>query len=431
MTTSAPLEPADPHESKISPDDPRLHLGRERGRTLRPGPIIGLVCGVLGIVAVALAVAMQPAAPSAQGAPKSNSEPAMASETPPVVPDAIRNAPAAPPAPPPPPLDRLALNTLADGGTPRVPPPVSGGRPSRNTELREAATEEKMKAAGAGVLFEAHATESPAAATPPAPPPTALSQPSARDTQGGAAGANATDDPNRQEHKNAFVDSQGASKTITDTLVTTLHHPTSPYELQAGTIIPAVLITAVNSDLPGPVIGQVRENVFDTVSGNYLLVPQGSRLFGLYDSSVVWGQERVLMCWNRLLFPDGDSINLQCMPAADLAGAAGLTDQVDEHWWRILKGAAISSLLAATAQGVAGNTNAQGYTPTVPQMWAQGAASNVNQVGQTITRKSLDIQPTITVRPGWSLNLIVTKDIVLAPYAVPSGPAPQPYPAGR
>jgi type IV secretion system protein VirB10 len=127
-----------------------------------------------------------------------------------------------------------------------------------------------------------------------------------------------------------------------------------------------------------------------------------------------------LVCWNRLLFPNGDSINLLCMPAADLAGAAGLTDQVDEHWWRILKGAAVSSLLAATAQGVAGNQGSAGVNPSVPQMWANNGASSINQVGQAITRRDLDIQPTITVRPGWSLNVIVTKDIVLSPYTTPT-----------
>jgi type IV secretory pathway VirB10-like protein len=166
--------------------------------------------------------------------------------------------------------------------------------------------------------------------------------------------------------------------------------------------------------LPGPVIGQVRENVYDTVSGNYLLIPQGSRLLANYDSMVAWGQERVLLCWNHLLLPNGDSLNLQCMPAADLEGAAGLTDQVDEHWFRIIKGAAVASLLAATTQAVAGNTT--GYNPTVPQMWAAGAAGEINQAGQQITRRNLMIQPTITVRPGFSVNVMVTKDMVVPPY---------------
>jgi type IV secretion system protein VirB10 len=225
-------------------------------------------------------------------------------------------------------------------------------------------------------------------------------------------------DPNRQDRKNAFLDAQGAAKT-TDYLVATVQHPRSPYELKAGTIVPAVLVTGINSDLPGPVIGQVRENVYDTVTGNTLLVPQGARLIATYDSMVSWGQERVLVCWNRLIFPNGDSVNLQCMPAADLEGAAGVTDDVNEHWWRLIKGATVSTLLAATSEGLAGNVNS--YNPTVPQMFANGAGQNINQVGQQLTRRDLQVQPTITVRPGFSVNLIVTKDIVLPPYTAGRG----------
>jgi type IV secretion system protein VirB10 len=234
----------------------------------------------------------------------------------------------------------------------------------------------------------------------------------------------ASDDPNLQGRKNSFLDSEGATKT-TSALRTRVEHPRTPFEVKAGTILPAVLITAINSDLPGPVIGQVRENVYDTVSGNYLLIPQGARLLAQYDSMVAWGQERVLVCWNRLLFPNGDSIVLECMPAADLSGAAGLTDGVDEHWGRILKGAAISTLLAATTQAVAGNT--EGFQPTIPQMWARGAAGEMNQVGQQLTRRNINIQPTITVRPGFSVNVMVNKDLVFAtPYGGAATPARRP-----
>jgi type IV secretion system protein VirB10 len=210
----------------------------------------------------------------------------------------------------------------------------------------------------------------------------------------------------------------GGGNNLADSLGATIQHPKSPYELQAGTILPTVLVTGINSDLPGPVIGQVRENVYDTVSGNFLLVPQGSRLLAQYDSIVAWGQERVLLCWNRLLFPNGDSMALPCMPAADLAGAAGLTDQVDDHWVRILKGAAVATLLSGTTQALAGNTT--GFNPTVAQTWAGNAAGTMNQVGQQLTRRDLSVQPTITVRPGFAVNVIVTKDLVLPPYPDPS-----------
>jgi type IV secretion system protein VirB10 len=193
-----------------------------------------------------------------------------------------------------------------------------------------------------------------------------------------------------------------------------LEHPESANEIQAGSIIPAVLLTAINSDLPGPIFGQVRENVYDTVTGNTLLIPQGARLLAHYDSMVAWGQERVLLCWQRIVFPNGDSLALACEPAADLQGAAGVTDEVNEHWFRLIKGAAIASLLAATTTAAAGNTD--GFNPTVPQVMARNAANQVNQVGQQITARNLGIQPTITVRPGFSLNVLVTRDLVLPPY---------------
>jgi type IV secretion system protein VirB10 len=165
------------------------------------------------------------------------------------------------------------------------------------------------------------------------------------------------------------------------------------------------------------VVAQVREHVYDTATGNTLLVPQGSRLIAQYDSMVAWGQERVLLCWNRLVLPNGDSMDLQCMPAADLKGAAGLTDEVDEHWWRILKGAAVATLLSAGTAYVAGDTTS--YNPTVGQVMARSASGEIGQVGAQLTRNNLSIQPTITVRPGFSVNVIVTKDMIVPPYPDP------------
>ena len=210
---------------------------------------------------------------------------------------------------------------------------------------------------------------------------------------------------------------RGASRRPT-TCEGRLQPPRSPYEIKAGTVLPAVLITAINSDLPGPVVAQVREHVYDTVTGDHLLVPQGSRLIAQYDSMVAWGQERVLLCWNRLILPNGDSIDLQCMPAADLQGAAGLADEVNEHWWRILKGAAVATLLSAGTAYVAGDTTS--YNPTVGQVTARSAAGEIGQVGAQITRSNLSIQPTITVRPGFSVNVIVTKDMDRAAVSRPA-----------
>jgi type IV secretory pathway VirB10-like protein len=418
--SSSPAVPAllprttDPHASKIAPDDPRLRLPHAQGRTLRKGPAILLLGALLGVVLLAIAIALQPAPPPKTPTAASATAPVQ----PPIVPDVIRVGPTPTPSP---------VVTVKPRPLPHHAPVESG--PSLRTGAlanvrRFARQDQADKAAAAGILFEAKAD--PGGGGAPALPatgaqatPHAAATAQGAGTPGGTGGAQGQDeDPNRQNRKNAFLDAQGAAKT-TDYLVSSLQHPRSPFELKAGSIIPAVLVTGINSDLPGPVIGQVRENVYDTVTGNYLLVPQGSRLLATYDSMVSWGQERVVVCWNRLIFPNGDSINLQCMPAGDLEGAAGLTDDVNEHWWRLLKGAAIATLLAATSEGLAGNVS--GYNPTVPQMFAQGAGGQINQVGQQLTRRDLQVQPTITVRPGFSVNVLVTKDIVLPRYAAAQG----------
>jgi type IV secretion system protein VirB10 len=395
MTAAAPDLAAgslDPHAPKLSPDDPRLRLRRPAARTLRTGPLVLLCVVLLGAIMAAVAMAFQTPASSSHTRPEPSGAPPA-----PVVPETIRNAASAAP---------VAASARREAGAvgQQGPAPRADVPDERRIRL-----EQEMKAQNSGILFEnaSGASESDRESEPPrassGPTPPAVTAP----PPGGA-----DSDPNQQGRKNAFLEGLGAK--ASDVLPTTLVNPRSPYELKAGTIIPAVLLTAINSDLPGPVIGQVRENVYDTVSGNFLLVPQGARLLAHYDSMVMWGQERVLLCWNRLVFPNGDSINLQCMPAADLQGAAGLTDEVNEHWFRIVKGAAVASLLAATTQAVAGNT--EGVNPTVPQMWAGGAASNLNQVGQQLTRRNLNIQPTITVRPGYSVNVIVTKDMIVPPY---------------
>jgi len=226
-----------------------------------------------------------------------------------------------------------------------------------------------------------------------------------------AAAAGGPADPNMQQRKNDFLAHSGVNN------ATTLDQPIkqhrNPYELLAGAIIPTSLITGINSDLPGQIVGQVRENVFDTVTGQYLLIPQGSRLLATYDSMVGFGQERVLVCWNRLIRPDGISITLECMPGIDLSGYAGFADDVDHHWWRILAGVAIGSLISAGAQASQGSVS--GVQPSLPQLWVGGAASGVNQATQQITSKNLQIQPTIHIRPGYSVNVLVTKDLVLPP----------------
>jgi type IV secretion system protein VirB10 len=387
-----PAEPAvDPHASKLSPDDPRMRLARPQARTLRSGPIAILVGCLLGAVMLAVALAFESPSRKVQSAAESSAAPA-----PPAVPDTIRNAGA----------NRASLLSVRDAGW--------GERELRAVGPEDpadrAARELDQKARGAGILF----------ASPAGPEERPEAPPRAGSLEGQPSSAapapSASVDPNMQDRKNAFLGGKGGVKHA-DYLDVALQHPRSPYEIKAGTVLPAVLITAINSDLPGPVVAQVREHVYDTVSGNTLLVPQGSRLIAQYDSMVAWGQERVLLCWNRLVLPNGDSMDLQCMPAADLKGAAGLADEVDEHWWRILKGAGVATLLSVGTAYAAGDTTA--YNPTVGQVVARSASGEIGTVGAQLTRNNLSIQPTITVRPGFSVNVIVTKDMIVPPYPDP------------
>lgn len=186
--------------------------------------------------------------------------------------------------------------------------------------------------------------------------------------------------------------------------------PASPNSLLAGSVIAASLITGLNSDLPGMVTAQVTQNVFDTVTGTILLLPQGARLIGKYDSVVAFGQRRALVIWLRLILPDGSSVRLDNMPATDPAGYAGLADRVDFHTWTLLKGIAIATML-----GVGSELSISGGRDLV-QAIRQSAQMNVARAGDQITQRNLDVQPTVTIRPGAPVRLLVTRDLILAPY---------------
>jgi type IV secretion system protein VirB10 len=176
-------------------------------------------------------------------------------------------------------------------------------------------------------------------------------------------------------------------------------------------MIPASLITGLNSDLPGMVIAQVTENVSDTATGRTVLIPQGARLIGSYDSGVAYGQRRALLVWQRIVFPDGSSIALDKMPATDLAGYAGLEDKVDFHSWQLLKGIALSTLLGLGTQLSLGSSESD-----LVRAVRESAQQNAAHAGDQITSRNLDVQPTLTVRPGWPVRAIVQKDLVLKPW---------------
>ncbi|MGH8856416.1 MAG: TrbI/VirB10 family protein [Polaromonas sp.] len=216
---------------------------------------------------------------------------------------------------------------------------------------------------------------------------------------------------NRQEQKQAFT-SQGGD--VATRNAGGLQLPVSPYQVMAGTVIPAALVTGINSDLPGQVIANVTEAVYDTATGRYLLIPQGSRLMGRYDSQVSFGQRRVLLVWTRLILPDTSSIALDRLPGIDPAGYAGLDDGVDWHWDRILAGAALSTLLGVGAELAAPESRTDGNRVVVAAR--QGVQDTVNQVGQEITKRNMSIQPTLTIRPGFPMRVMVSKDLILRPY---------------
>ncbi len=190
-----------------------------------------------------------------------------------------------------------------------------------------------------------------------------------------------------------------------------LQPPASPYVVQAGAVIPAALLTGLRSDLPGPVIAQVTQNVYDSLTGRVLLAPQGSKLIGTYDSQLVFGQSRVFLAWTRLILPDGRSLDLPREPGADAAGYAGLQDGVDHHWRALFGAALLSTILAVGTQAGASDTDS-----ALIQALREGAAGSLNQAGEQIVSKTLSQSPTLTVRPGFPLRVLVTHDLVFEPY---------------
>jgi len=228
---------------------------------------------------------------------------------------------------------------------------------------------------------------------------------------GARSAPNSAAEENGQPEKQAFLDKKTDSGIYASGA---LQAPRSPYEVMAGTVIPAALVTGINSDLPGQIIATVTGNVYDTVTGDHLLIPQGSRLLGQYDSQVAYGQRRVLLVWTRLVMPDGSSVVLDRLPGVDLEGFAGLEDGVDWHWKRIFAGAALATLIGVNAELAAPNRS--GNSGSIIVATRDSAQDTVNQVGQQLTRRNLNQQPTLTIRPGFPVRVIVNRDLVLQPY---------------
>ncbi len=210
-----------------------------------------------------------------------------------------------------------------------------------------------------------------------------------------------------QDRHLAFLNAEVDRRTVAPDRVMA---PASPYILQAGSVIPAALITGIRSDLPGQITAQVTQNVYDSPTGALLLIPQGSRLIGEYDAGVTFGQRRVLLVWNRLILPNGRSIVLERQRGADASGYAGLEDGVDYHWWDLMKAAGLSTLLAV------GTELATSDEDRLIRAIRDGAQDTVNQAGQQIVQRQLQVAPTLTIRPGFPVRVIVARDLVLEPY---------------
>ena len=278
-------------------------------------------------------------------------------------------------------------------------PPMGSGQPDPRVQAEEAArqrAQQERDAARTASLFLGGSGTGGTAALPmigTALDSAAASQP-AETPQGDQAG------------KRAFMAQASNQRTVS---VERLTAPASPNIVQAGSIIPAALITGVRSDLPGQITAQVTQNVYDSPTGRILLIPQGARLIGEYDSGVGFGQRRILLVWNRLIFPNGRSIVLERQPGADAAGFAGLQDRINQHWGNLLKAAAVSTLLSVGAELGADSDD------DLTRALRRGSQDTINQTGQQIVRRQLNVQPTLTIRPGHPLHVIITRDLILEP----------------
>lgn len=295
---------------------------------------------------------------------------------------------------------------------PQLGPPLPGdlGRPILNAQGGAPSADEQRiaqedEAARVSRVFATTNARQETVPTAPTPAPSAVpGQPQAADNKPPI-------DPgslqNMQDRKLAFLNAETDKRTVSPDR---LARPASRYVVQAGSVIPAALITGIRSDLPGEITAQVTENVYDSPSGKFLLIPQGARLIGQYDSQISFGQSRVLLVWNRIIMPNGTSIVLEHQPGADSAGYAGLEDEVDYHWGNLAKAAAVSTLLGIASELVLNSNN------SVVQALRTGAENTVNQTGQTLVSRQLNVQPTLTIRPGFPVRVVVNRDLVFTPY---------------
>ena len=283
------------------------------------------------------------------------------------------------------------IRRAQEEGRPIPAQPMPGPNPEEQRRLAE------EEAARTSELFvSAQSATAPSGLAPPSAPLSGFPAP----VIGGQG------EPTAQERQTAFLNVPVDRRMVSPDRVSP---PASPYVLQAGTMIPAALVTGIRSDLPGQIIAQVTQSVYDSPSGRYLLVPQGSRLIGEYDSSVSFGQRRVLLVWTRLILPGGRSIILERLPGADGEGFAGLEDGVDYHWGQLFRAAALATILNV------GLGFGEDQDDEIAQAIRESSQETVGQAGEEIVSRQLAVPPTLTVRPGHPVQVVVTRDLVLEP----------------
>ncbi|MBK8631512.1 MAG: TrbI/VirB10 family protein [Sphingomonadales bacterium] len=280
-------------------------------------------------------------------------------------------------------------------------PPVGGPQPlppdptANAAEVARQRTEQEREAARASRLFFGGGSPTMAginfAGAPALADAPAQVSPAARPTSDG-------------DRRQGFLDRASDQRTVSGERLSGL---VSPNVLQAGSVIPAALITGLRSDLPGLVTAQVTQNVYDSPTGRILLIPQGSRLIGDYDADVAFGQSRVLLAWNRLILPDGRSIVLERQPASDPSGFAGLKDGTNYHWGGVVKAALVSTLLGI------GSEISSGGDGDLARAFRRGTQDSIGRAGEQVVSRELSVRPTLTIRPGFPVRILVTRDIVL------------------
>jgi type IV secretory pathway VirB10-like protein len=397
MTAGGEQEQQSAPTPEVTPD---LRLRGERPRVTRLSRkvLIGMACVSALAVAGALGYALQTRNRAGSGQELLSTQNRPSAEGLAGLPKDYTGLPRqAPPLGPPLPGD-LGRPILNAGAAPNTVTPATSPDPEAQRRAQE------IEAARVSRLF-AQTGQQPQNIVQIAP---AVGAPGAAATPATTSPVDAGSAQNMQDRKTAFLTASTDKRTISPDR---LEAKASPYVVQAGTVIPGALITGIRSDLPGQITAQVTEAVYDSPTGKYLLIPQGAKLIGQYDSSVAFGQSRILLVWTRVIMPDGTSIVLERQPGADTEGYAGLEDQVDNHWGMLFKAAVLSTLLSVGAE--AGTNNSEN---NLAQAIRQGASNSISQTGQEIVQRQLNIQPTLTVRPGFPVRVIVTRDLLLTPY---------------